>query len=52
MAGAQDQQARVTKRAELPKATHERAVGNTREAADPIAKSDVEAPSCASVSAH
>ena len=43
MAGAQDPQARATKQAEMLKAAYERAVGNMREVADLIQKSNTEA---------
>ena len=43
MAGAQDPQARATKQAEMLKAAYERAVGNMREVADLIQKSNAEA---------
>ena len=43
MAGAQDPQARATKQAEMLKAAYERAVGNMREVADLIQKSNSEA---------
>ena len=43
MAGAQDPQARATKQAEMLKAAYERAVGNIREVADLIQKSNTEA---------
>src|SRR5215218_7300652 len=43
MAGAQDPQARATKQAEMLKTAYERAVGNMREVADLIQKSNAEA---------
>ena len=43
MTGAQDPQARATKQAEMLKAAYERAVGNMREVADLIQKSNAEA---------
>jgi phasin family protein len=43
MAGAQDPQARATKQAEMLKTAYERAVGNMREVADLIQKSNGEA---------
>ena len=43
MAGAQDPQARASKQAEMLKAAYERAVGNMREVADLIQKSNAEA---------
>jgi phasin family protein len=43
MAGAQDPQARVTKQTEMLKTAYERAVGNMREVADLIQKSNTEA---------
>jgi phasin family protein len=43
MAGAQDPQARATKQAEMLKTAYERAVGNMREVADLIQKSNTEA---------
>ena len=43
MAGAQDPQARATKQAEMLKSAYERAVGNMREVADLIQKSNTEA---------
>ena len=43
MAGAQDPQARATQQAEMLKAAYERAVGNMREVADLIQKSNSEA---------
>ena len=43
MTGAQDPQARATKQAEMLKAAYERAVGNMREVADLIQKSNTEA---------
>ena len=43
MAGAQDPQAQATKQAEMLKAAYERAVGNMREVADLIQKSNTEA---------
>jgi len=43
MSGAQDPQARATKQAEMLKSAYERAVGNVREVADLIQKSNTEA---------
>ena len=43
MAGAQDPEARATKQAEMLKSAYERAVGNMREVADLIQKSNTEA---------
>ena len=43
MAGAPDPQARATKQAEMLKSAYERAVGNMREVADLIQKSNTEA---------
>ena len=43
MSGAQDPQARATKQAEMLKTAYERAVGNMREVADLIQKSNTEA---------
>ena len=43
MAGAQDPQAGATKQAEMLKSAYERAVGNMREVADLIQKSNTEA---------
>ena len=43
MAGAQDPQARAAKQAEMLKSAYERAVGNMREVADLIQKSNTEA---------
>lgn len=43
MSGAQDPQARATKQAEMLKTAYERAVGNIREVADLIQKSNTEA---------
>ena len=43
MASAQDPQARATKQAEMLKSAYERAVGNMREVADLIQKSNTEA---------
>ena len=43
VAGAQDPQARASKQAEMLKAAYERAVGNMREVADLIQKSNSEA---------
>jgi phasin family protein len=43
MSGARDPQARATKQAEMLKAVYERAVGNMREVADLIQKSNTEA---------
>ena len=43
MAGAQDPQARATKQAEMLKAAYERTVGNMREVAELIQKSNAEA---------
>jgi phasin family protein len=43
MSGAQDPQARATKQAEMLKSAYERAVGNMREVADLIQKSNTEA---------
>ena len=43
MAGAQDPQARASKQAEMLKSAYERAVGNMREVADLIQKSNSEA---------
>ena len=43
MSGAQEPQARATKQAEMLKSAYERAVGNVREVADLIQKSNTEA---------